>query len=851
MRIVSILILLVLAGAVYIASSAPGSDGFKESSNRTVAALEAQGASRAVDQKVEQAGLPNGAAVESGSAVEAGLPTAFPPELKMRSQTGAASRVIREVREEVAAAGVGQGSEASGESTSAGPLASARSGSFMGASAGAPMDASTDASTGDHPSWQATRRGPILREPEVELDSSTVEALIAERLDSKPHAGRRPAREVRMPSKPAVVEPAEVELAGVKPAITEITLPAPAAPQDSEGQPEAAPDVEPIIELAGAVDSAPKLTLATQVAGSGVEIPVTPPAGDQGPLPVTTQGLRGSVVDSSGKGIANIQIDVVDVESREVALTMTAGVDGVFVAPDLASGRYALAVKNESVPLGISSPIGVDLCRTGAEPIGYGSLCVDVENMGSPTTVEMILPLSSGIQGTVLGQSGSPASGVLVRAISEVPGYGAHPIVAESNDEGFFFFSLVPGPYELQMLLPVEGKPKGLLRSMDVTAKPGSALLLETIDFSKKEAGKRTSKASPAPAGAEGSKAQEKVASSKQPIVLRSMPPALIGREPLGQEVLGEEVRPVEARASLPVRLVFQTGDVVLGDAPKKPVDLPGKKPSGEDPKDKEPEAEVAGAKATVELRGRVISKWGESLPALSVQAEAEDGTVLVMTQTSDEGRYVLEGVPVGGVVVRVASDLDINRKGPRGTTLLKRPRAMPIRTFSGQKRVTLEDVVVDVRRVYRLVGRIQIRAEALEQFKATIAPNRERRDALTDDQYRRAFLRGMRLVQKNRGAGTGPDSKRRQQSVPIASDGSFVWTCTLPADDILLVLEPRSSRKGAGYDGPIGIPVTPAGVRPATLELIYPAAKAADKKGDEGAKSRAAEIELDAVAPS
>ncbi|MFT6831924.1 MAG: hypothetical protein ACJAZN_002092, partial [Planctomycetota bacterium] len=39
MRIVSILILLVLAGAVYIASSAPGSDGFKESSNRTVAAL--------------------------------------------------------------------------------------------------------------------------------------------------------------------------------------------------------------------------------------------------------------------------------------------------------------------------------------------------------------------------------------------------------------------------------------------------------------------------------------------------------------------------------------------------------------------------------------------------------------------------------------------------------------------------------------------------------------------------------------------------------------------------------------------------------------------------------------------
>ena len=176
---------------------------------------------------------------------------------------------------------------------------------------------------------------------------------------------------------------------------------------------------------------------------------------------------------------------------------------------------------------------------------------------------------------------------------------------------------------------------------------------------------------------------------------------------------------------------------------------------------------------------------------------------------------------------MRFASDLVINREGRYGTTLLKRPAPIRVQTFEGQNRVSLKDAVVEIRRVYRLSGRIKVRPEALAQFEKSLGRVNRKQPKLTETQLRRAYYRGLRLTQKNRGAkGESKDPLAALgQAIQIQKDGTFAWSCPLPAEDVLMVLEPRSTRPSSGYSGPVGVPVTPAGVRPAQLEIVYPPA--------------------------
>ncbi|QDV08896.1 hypothetical protein Poly30_44510 [Planctomycetes bacterium Poly30] len=757
MRIVTILILIALAAGAYIVRFA-GSDSKKVAPEPAMSVAEAasEGGRRPEENaRSAESGVPGSTAP---SAAE-DLPTAFPAELKRRSRDLGRDLGLEPSRE--------PGGEPGGE---------------------------TGRAVSDGSS-----------EPEV-AEVADVEAELP-----KIEPSRRPVREIVMPSRSPADEPAVTE--------SDLTAAEEADAAEPAVSSVVAVDLEKAVEPATLEAPAPDLEDPAGVLTAGTETSQGDASeGDAGPLLNTMSGLRGSVLDSSGRAVPRVKIDVLDTSTGEVLRALDAGVDGIFVAQDIAPGRYALAVRKSSVPLGISAPLGVEVCRTGDEPAGYGSVCVDVTNMGEPATAEIVLPLSSGIQGTVLGRSGQAAADVLVRAVSRVPGFEGQREIASTDGEGFFFIGLVPGPYELQVLLPGEGQPEDLTRTMEIVAKPGSALFLETVDFSKKAKDQRSSSVIPAAAPT------EKVASVTDVIVLPALPTPRLGGEP---PMLAEDA----TRSSVPVEPVFRRDEIHLGGHPKDDQPQPSD-PEVVVPEEVVPEAgpeagpEVGSARGTVELRGRIISKWGESLPAMGVLAETPDGKVVEMTQTDDSGNYVLTSVPVGSVIVRVARDLEINRAGPGGTTLLKRPEPLEILTFEGQKRVTLEDVVVDVRRVYRLSGKIKIAEEAFQEFKKTIRPVDRGRDFLTEEQFRRAYYRGLRLVQNNRGAaagGTRPTTVRGQM-IPIAPDGTFVWTCTLPADDIVLVLESRSGREGGGYRGPIGIPITPAGVRPATIEITYPA---------------------------
>ncbi len=846
MRFVTILILFTLAAAAYVANFAandrqtsadPTTELVSGAGGQDVAMLDA-------DQSTGDNGPMDSAEMGYGTASgNAGaFPSEFPSELTRRSSgstQGTASEATQQPSQRRATEQVG----AAASSLEAGPKAPTR-----------------------------RRVAPIVRQPNAE-ENAERDRLVAERFGTGAALEGSSADEAsdvqvitlpsRKPARERVVELQEVDspsavsdtAMGVRDVVqskvgeeTTESLSAAAAAAAAGANNTLTQGAEVTLpssagsEGAAPKGAAPESTAPESPAVAAAGQPARSGAANTTPAETAPQSvIRVRVVDSTGRAVPKVKMALVKTSTGRAVKEVQTGEDGTANAEVSSSGRYRLEVASKSVPLGISSPIGIQECRVDTQPAGYGSVCVNVEAGDRTVPAEVVLPLSSGIQGTILGKTGAPVKGVLVRAISRVPGFEEHRMVAETNDEGFFFFGLVPGPYELQMLLPGKGRPEELTRTMEVFAKPGSALLLDAVDFSKK-APERQSMATqpeaprPAPAAAKPSR-----------VAMGTPSEATLKRvvQPTYKPAPKPAVNPRAAEASFTVQ---EKASKVVAVEPKavvlaKPIE-PKTAPARTEPtlRVQAPVRRPAGKPGHVELRGRVISKWGETVPALSVTVESPEGRILEATQTSDNGQYILEDVPVGTVIVRVASDLVVNRKGRYGTTLLKRPTPVRVQTFDGQRRVSLKDVVVDIRRIYRLAGRINVQPEALAEFKRSLGRINEGQPELTEAQLRRAYYRGLRLTQKNRGAKAGSKDPRASlgQAIQIQKDGTFVWSCPLPAEDILLVLEPRSSRKSIGYAGPIGIPVTPAGVRPAALKIMYPpVAKKAPMDGDSIAATR------------
>ncbi len=828
MRLVTILILFTLAAAAYVANFAasdrkPSSDSATElvsgQNGQELAAGSAGSALGNGDMGPSGNGPQGSGGADAASSSMAGstgagsgsLPSEFPSELTMRSGR-------------------------SGTQAGAGSQAGSQRANTL---------AETQAAA-EGPSMPTRRRvAPSVRQPSAE-DNAERDRLVAERFGSKPAAADATAgqpEEVNVITLPVRTPARErtVELAGIKEEADALESRADAL--DAAVAAAAAKGSETVLSVQEAAQEAISSSAATSTtpASASVQNPTVSPSQGSASTANTANAapanaaLRVRVIDSTGRAVPKVEVAVINAATNRAVKMLQGGTDGAIVADVLSPGRYRLEVEKDSVPLGVSSPIGVDECRVGAEPAGYGSVCVELEANGPTVLADIVLPLSSGVQGTILGKTGAPVEGVLVRAISLVPGYEKHRTVAETNDKGFFFFALVPGPYKLQMLLPGKGRVEELTRTMEVVAKPGSALLLDAVDFSKKAPERQSSAVQP-------SAVQP---SPAQPAARMGLPtpapvePVRVAAKPRLQPQLAAKpaVKPAaqpavkSAAMSRVADASFASNGASGAVALAKPASAPRSaltvepvlrvQSSRTQSEDKDSTAKPG----RVELRGRVISKWGESVPALSVVVESLEGRVLEATQTSDNGQYILEDLPVGTVIVKIAGDLVLNREGRYGTTLLKRPVPMRVQTFSGQKRVSLKDVVVDIRRVYRLSGRIKVQPKALAEFKASLGRGNKGQPDLTETQLRRAYYRGLRLTQKNRGSqgDTKNPLTALGQAIQIQYDGSFVWTCPLPAEDILLVLEPRSSRKANGYAGPIGIPVTPAGVRPAELEIAYP----------------------------
>jgi hypothetical protein len=145
---------------------------------------------------------------------------------------------------------------------------------------------------------------------------------------------------------------------------------------------------------------------------------------------------------------------------------------------------------------------------------------------------------------------------------------------------------------------------------------------------------------------------------------------------------------------------------------------------------------------------------------------------------------------------------------------LLSRPDPVRIDVPAGAARVDAGDVVVEVERLFQVAGRIDVDPAALSAFKRDLLERDPAMFSLPEYRFRRAYLRGLRLTVRQVGA-------RRGEGRPllIDDDGSFAWSCPLPAGDFELVLEPRSERLGDAYPAPIVRHVAPVGVR--TVEVV------------------------------
>ena len=827
MRIVTALILVSLLAAVYIANSGSSDD---QSTDRTVARIEPAAIG------VTDAELPVG---DEGFAA---TPGAFPEGLSGRSSelgvNSAGSRAgvpngglevgdeergqgsddaVRAAREEIRSAAnpfltespAAESSDTESPTTPSTPTSSefepielARPEPLD------PSDASTTASAPEEAD------APARRTSFVGGDAGPVDLEPTEVLERPRNADPKPTDPVLPRDEDPALEVTEIR---VDPS-ADATIEPEVAPGATE------PATVPVIEVADPLATEPSERTPS------VEVPSqeVPRAGDG--------DLEGRLVDEGGSGIEGATILVVDAKTKKTLDKPKTDAEGRFSSKGLDASRVQLSVQSDTVPLGVAAPVAGDVCRTGDEPLGFGAVCIDLDpNQAAKATIE--LPYSSGVQGSVKDGAGKLVEGALVRAVSKVKGFESVQPVGETDADGFFFLMLVPGPYELQVLTPGDGDPRKRSRRQDIEAEAGSAIILEAIDFSK-------------PAPARRSTGKDRPVDPKKPAVKQ---PRKSAGSTNGEQ---DGVKVADAKGSAPVEAPVTTSERMhateaSGERPKpatvqdgkpapkaKPIETPnggkqkdqkrgdeerpetpaGKTPAKGKPADDAP-ADAKGPQGAT-LSGRAISTWGEAIDGLAIVCRDTKGEEVAKTQTRADGRYELVGVPAGAVVVHIAPDSPLGKRGPLGHIVRKRPEPIEMTLFDGQTKARIDDVVVDVAPVFRLEGKIDVAEASLDAFKKDLIAGDPDMADLSDERFLSAYLRGLALVQRNRG-GQG-----KNRPVVIESDGSFTWQCNLPAEDVLFELRPRTTRGNAGYAGSVGVVVTPAGVRARELTIDYPGKK-------------------------
>lgn len=740
MRFVTVLIVLTLAAAVYVANSAP------EPGPRPVR-----------DQPAPAEAAP---ATARGSEIDpavAEVPESFPAELGKRSGSGFTPTEVTDPLEDVVARPLDTGGPDGPEDN---PFLRGE-----GTPAGEPGPPSIGEGGGiDVP----------LAMPDELVDAGA--------------ADTDPAPAATAPDPPVATADDEVVL-------PEIELPGTSAPQDSGAPDEGADPV---------------------------------PAAGAGPAAVT-----GIVAGPRGGGIRGVEIIARDRATRAELAKASSDRKGRYEIKGLADGEVLLEVVASSVPLGYAAPVAVESCRSGSEPAGYGSTCVEVVRSRAPGAVDITLPYSSGVEGVVKDGSGKASPGAMVRAVSTLPGFESVRVVVRTDDEGRYFLPLVPGPYELQVLLPGEG---GSARRFAVEAKAGEALMLEAIDFSR-----------PAKERGEGQALGEEAA-TLGPVTLPVAPAMDIAvAEPAGEgpaAALRTSAVPAAPLEDAPEAADPATS-IAGPDAPRLPLERPRPRNrvaigsgSGSlrplaprvtttggraaptrslDPRDDEGPTVLAGD-GPVTLEGRVISTWGEAVDGVWVACLDERGIRVAFGPTDASGRFALEGTPVGETRVQVAPDAPVGSRSLEGFVLRERPRPVTVRSSEGQRTVIVDDIVADVAPVFRVDGRIVVDDATLRAYREELAAQHPSLAELGMDRVRRAYLRGLSLTRKD---GLGPG---RDRPIEIGPQGQFEWQCNLPAQDAVLVLSARAARPSEAYGGPVGVVITPAGVRTRELEIRYPA---------------------------
>ncbi len=285
--------------------------------------------------------------------------------------------------------------------------------------------------------------------------------------------------------------------------------------------------------------------------------------------------------------------------------------------------------------------------------------------------------------------------------------------------------------------------------------------------------------------------------------------------EPRALVVLeGERTRMAPLRAPVIVAAVTETAapeakPEVAPSAPSleasRPIERTAERTAANREAPRKAPASSAGAMVELELFGRVVSNFGEPLRDVEVLLqEAASQELRASARTDSNGEWKVSGV-TGKSLVAIA----------RGERLLASSQPVAVAAQEGQRRVRVQDFVVEVRRVFQLRGRIEIAQAELVSFRDELLARVGESVELTDEHVRRAYVRGLRLEQRAVGA-------RHGRTVAILDDGTFSWSCALPADDVEFVLESRGMRTG-GRAARTRVVVTPAGDRTLEVQMPFP----------------------------
>lgn len=553
------------------------------------------------------------------------------------------------------------------------------------------------------------------------------------------------------------------------------------------------------------------------------------PARGGADAPAPRGALRGRVSDRSGAALAGVRVEVVRDCAAVPSAVMVADANGEFRADALELGTYAVRVDARTLPPGFLAPWYGELARTPAMPPGFGAPWVTVDTEGEAAVADLVLVRAGRARGRVFGRDGRPASDALVRVQAVGPGLAPCRAVAATDARGEFGLELVPGEYELEVAFRPDGPNAGAPRirgqrlvvpegedvALPALRVPGTILVAEptlpTLRTSPLDRG--ADGAVVALAGDEGAffvSTEQDFFAPNDATVVDAVP------GPDDEAAFFAPTEPVDTAPGEDTAaegVTLQVGDTPGSDESQELAHGDGERELGASPRLVE-----------LELRGRVVSNFGEPLADVEVVAtEGANGEVRAFTTTDEDGQYSLVGA-TGAALVVVA----------RGERLLAPSSPLAVRAEEGQRRVRLPDLLVEVRRVYRLEGRIVVAEAELTSFGSELASRLGPDARLDRDAVLRTYLRGLRLEQRRVGSRNG-------RPVPIAEDGTFVWSCALPADDVEFVLEARGLRLG-GRASKTTLVVTPAGDRTVTVTLPFPTHDGIEVTSDDGAPPLAPE---------